>query len=64
MFAGDGLTAITAGPGESWDAVALVRYPNRQAFMSLVNDPDYHEADHLRIAALDAAVLQPLRPMQ
>ena len=62
MFAGNGLRAIAAEPGQSWDAVALVRYP--RAFADLVADSGYAEADHLRIQALEEAVLQPVSPMQ
>ena len=27
----------------TWDAMALVRYPSRQALASMVKDPDYRE---------------------
>lgn len=63
VFAGDGLPALAAGDGQAWDATALVRYPNRQAFVSLVGDPEYHKVDPLRVSALSEAVLQPMRPL-
>ena len=63
-FAGDGLTALAAETGQTWDAVVLVRYPSRRAFADLIADPDYAKADALRMAALEEAVLQPVRPVQ
>jgi uncharacterized protein (DUF1330 family) len=59
---GDGLPALSAEDGQAWDAMALVRYPSRQAFASMVKDPDYREkAGPLRAASLSEAVLQPIR---
>lgn len=63
MFAGDGLPALAAEEGQAWDAVALVRYPNRRAFVALISDAEYAVADPVRHAALEEAVLQPLAPM-
>ena len=63
LYAGDGATALAAEPGQSWDAVALVRYPTRRAFADMVADPDYQIADPVRMSALAAAVLQPIRSL-
>lgn len=62
-FAGDGLAALAAEPGQAWDAVALIRYPSRDAFAALIADPDYAPIDALRQAALVEAVLQPVAPL-
>jgi hypothetical protein len=41
----------------TWDAMALVRYPSRQAFASMVKAPDYREkAGPLGAASLAEAV--------
>ncbi len=62
VYVGDGLPALSAEDGQAWDAMALVRYPSRQAFASMVADPDYREkAAPLREASLSEAVLQPIR---
>ncbi|EHK75011.1 hypothetical protein SM0020_25856 [Sinorhizobium meliloti CCNWSX0020] len=61
LFAGDGATALCAEPGQSWDAVALVRYPNRSTFVDMIADPAYAVADPIRMSALEEAVLQPIR---
>jgi len=62
VYVGNGLPALSAEAGQSWDAVALVRYPTRQAFANMVEDPDYrHKAGPMRQAALLEAVLQPIQ---
>ena len=58
VYVGEGSTALVADPGQSWDAVLLVRYPSRQAFSDMVRDPDYSAGTHLRTEALEEAVLQ------
>jgi uncharacterized protein (DUF1330 family) len=58
LYVGDGLTALVAEPGQSWDSVLLVRYPSRQAFSDMVRDPEYQRGTHLRSEALEEAVLQ------
>jgi uncharacterized protein (DUF1330 family) len=64
LYMGDGGRALIAEEGQSWDAVALVRYPNRAAFVSMSRDPEYREAAHLRAAALVESVLQPTIPVR
>lgn len=62
LYAGDGSTALVAEPGQTWDAVLLVRYPSRAAFLQMVSDPGYQRISHLRTAALQEAVLQATSP--
>jgi uncharacterized protein (DUF1330 family) len=60
VYFGDTATPLVAPAQDTrWDAVLLVRYPNRQAFSAMVADPDYQQITQLRTQALDAAVLQP-----
>ncbi len=47
---------------EEWDVMALVRYPNRKAFMTMTLDPEYLAAVHHRTAALADSRLIPLNP--
>jgi len=42
---------------ETWDVVMLVRYPSRQAFLKMANDPEYLKIHKYREEALDRAVL-------
>lgn len=59
VYAGDGHPALVAESGQAWDAVILVRYPSRAAFLTMVSDPEYQKVTHLRTEALEEAVLQP-----
>jgi uncharacterized protein (DUF1330 family) len=62
VYAGDGSTALVAEDGQAWDAVIIVRYPDREAFSRMVADPEYQEVTALRTAALSEAVPQPTTP--
>jgi uncharacterized protein (DUF1330 family) len=62
LYAGTGSTALVAEDGQSWDAVVVVRYPDRTAFSRMVADPGYQEVTRLRTAALTEAVLQATTP--
>ena len=44
-------------PGEQWDEVLLVRYPNIAAFFGMVMAPDYQAQSVHRTAALEDARL-------
>lgn len=61
VYAGDTSPALAAEPGQSWDAVAIVRYPSRAAFAALVRDPDYAAADRLRLRSVSEVTLQPIQ---
>ncbi|SOB87026.1 protein of unknown function [Sphingomonas guangdongensis] len=62
LFGGDGLPVLTRGAAETWDAVVLVRYPNRTTFRDMIADPAYREVFRIGEAALAGIVLQPLAP--
>ncbi len=62
IYVGLGSTTLVAEPGQEWDAVLLVRYPNRQAFTDMIADPGYQAGTHLRTEALSEAVLQATVP--
>ena len=47
----------TLQPGEQWDEVLLVRYPNIAAFFGMVMAPDYQAESIHRTAALRDARL-------
>jgi len=44
----------------SWDLVLLVEYPTRQAFLEMIDSPEYREIAHLRTEALEHGELHPL----
>lgn len=58
LYAGDAGTPLVPS-GQAWDAVALVRYPDRATFGAMVRDPAYADCEPLRTAALADSVLQP-----
>lgn len=45
---------------ESWDLVALVEYPSRQAFLDMVGSEAYQAISHLRDEALTRSELHPV----
>ena len=47
---------------DAWDAVALVRYPNRAAFIDMVSQPSYTEAHEHREGGLERTVLLAMTP--
>ncbi len=49
---------------EGWDAVAVVEYPTRGAFLEMISSPEYLEIAHLRTEALARSELHPLDPAQ
>lgn len=48
--------------GDQWDAVALVSYPNRQAFLDMISTDDYGKAHEHREAGLARTVLIACKP--
>lgn len=58
-----GKTAELITGSETWDAVMLVRYPSRKAFVDMIRDPDYLAAHRHREAALERAVLYATDPI-
>jgi uncharacterized protein (DUF1330 family) len=45
-----------------WDAVALVSYPSREAFIDMVSQPDYEKAHEHRESGLADTVLIAMTP--
>jgi uncharacterized protein (DUF1330 family) len=62
LYAGVCEPALVAEPDQSWDAVVVVRYPSRSAFLRMASDPGYLEIAHLRSDGLRETVLQPTKP--
>jgi len=63
LFSGDGLPVLTTGQAQEWDAAVLVQYPRRSAFKNMIDDPEYHVAFKVGVAAIADIVLQPLKPI-
>jgi uncharacterized protein (DUF1330 family) len=60
IYGGECLEPLVAGDSQAWDAVVLVRYPSRAAYVQMQTDPAYQEIAQLRRAALREAVLLPM----
>lgn len=58
VYGGDCSTVLAAEEGQTWDAVALVRYPSREVFSRMVSDTEYQAITGRRTEALVEAVLQ------
>ncbi|MEN4932057.1 DUF1330 domain-containing protein [Erwinia billingiae] len=61
LFGGDGLSVLTTGKEQRWDAAVLVQYPRRSAFKDMVEDPEYKIAFKIGEGAIADIVLQPLK---
>jgi uncharacterized protein (DUF1330 family) len=59
LYAGECTEPLLAPQG-SWDAVVLVRYPNRAAYLEMIAHPEYQEIAALRRTALREAALLPM----
>jgi uncharacterized protein (DUF1330 family) len=59
LYGGECDDALLAPEGK-WDAVVLVRYPSRSAYLEMLADPAYQEIAPLRRSALREAVLLPM----
>lgn len=60
VFAGEPATALLGD--DSWDLVALVEYPTRQAFLDMIGSAEYQAIGHLRTEALAKGELHPMDP--
>ncbi len=48
---------LIGDPEEGWDAVALVQYPSRKAFIEMTSKPEYEQAHEHRERGLERTVL-------
>jgi len=59
LYAGECRQPLSADGG-GWDAIVLVRYPSRTAYLSMLEDPEYGAIAPLRRAALREAAFLPM----
>jgi len=60
LYAGECVKPLVAGEGQAWDAVVVVRYPSRSAYVQMLGDPGFRAIADLRRAALREAVYLPM----
>lgn len=53
IWSGRTLGSLIAPPDESWDQVLLVRYPSINAFLAMIESPEYKGVVKHRTAALE-----------
>jgi uncharacterized protein (DUF1330 family) len=64
LYAGDA-SHVVVGPSDKswWDAIVVVRYPSRAAFVSMATNPEYHDKANVhRVAALESTHLIATEP--
>jgi uncharacterized protein (DUF1330 family) len=60
LYAGECVEPLLAAPGQDWDAVVLVRYPNRAAYLDMLAAPAWRAIAPQRSAALRDVALLPM----
>ncbi len=63
MYGGQGAELVIGAAGQDWDLVALVRYPNRRALLTMAMSRAYREIQHLRDESLERSVLMATDPV-
>jgi uncharacterized protein (DUF1330 family) len=63
VYAGRLAESAHGDDAPEWDLLVLVEYPNRQAFIDMVNDPAYRKAHVHRSGAVDRALLRATDPI-
>lgn len=59
VWMGNSFSSLIAPPGEQWDEVLLVKYPNKNAFLGMIQSEAYRAIVHHRTAALADSRLVP-----
>ena len=60
LYAGTCVEPLLAAAGGHWDAIVVVRYPNRATYAKLRDDPGVRGVDHLRRESLREAMMLPM----
>ena len=57
LWAGTGDQVLIGDAEQDWDAVLLVEYPSRAAFIEMVSSPEYLAAHEYRERALERTIV-------
>ncbi|MCC6766762.1 MAG: DUF1330 domain-containing protein [Deltaproteobacteria bacterium] len=63
LYAGRFAEKAHADDAPEWDVLVLVEYPNRQAFIDRVNEPEYRTAHVHRSQAVERGLLRATDPI-
>lgn len=64
LWSGRADQILIGDPDENWDAVVLVQYPSRQAFVEMVTSDSYNEAHTHREGGLERTVVVACTPRE
>ncbi|HEY8616390.1 DUF1330 domain-containing protein [Phenylobacterium sp.] len=64
VWAGKPQVMLTGPQSEAWDLAFIAEYPNAEAFIAMVRDPEYREHVQHRTAAVADSRLLRLSPVQ
>ncbi len=62
IWTGRAEQVLIGDPTQDWDAVLLVQYPSRKAFVEMVSTPEYEQAHEHREAGLERTVVVACSP--
>jgi len=62
LFAGQVAQSVTGNNGD-WDAIAIVEYPSRKAFLEMGMSAEYQAIHHFRDEGLERTELYAINPM-
>jgi uncharacterized protein (DUF1330 family) len=57
LWSGRAEQVLIGDPEQDWDAVVLVQYPSRKAFLAMTSTPDYGEAHTHRERGLERTIV-------
>ncbi len=60
LYAGESTAPLLSPEGQSWDAIVIVRYPSRAAYLEMLADPEFQAIAERRREALREAALMPM----
>jgi uncharacterized protein (DUF1330 family) len=64
LWTGRAEQVLIGDPTEEWDAVLLVQYPSRSAFVEMVTTPEYDKAHAHREAGLERTIVIACTPQR
>jgi uncharacterized protein (DUF1330 family) len=62
LWTGKAEQVLIGDPTQDWDAVLLVQYPSRAAFIEMTSTKEYDEAHEHRAAGLERTIVVACRP--
>jgi hypothetical protein len=64
VFVSEVETVLPLGDGTAWEQVAIVRYPSRAGFLTMIMDPAFQERSEHKDAGVEQSIVMVTEPMQ